>query len=241
MRLQNIIRDFQLKYSHEIVDLQEHQNYINDLYRVERQQAYIWFNDKYDWRRPIYDECNGAELVEVNNIESPMYMKYLLSQIPFVHNETQALNELYPNGFNTTEMTSCCIIAATNDRVDYWNNLVQQMNPNSVWKLQSKDTFGEVDDPHGILANMMTEDVLNQFGNNGIPPHNLELKVGDICIVLRNLSIRDGLQNNARVRITNISNYCIRVQTIERNPKASSLPRILLKFKLPFMHSYELT
>ncbi len=52
------------------------------------------------------------------------------------------------------------------------------------------------------------------FGNSGIPPHILELKIGDICIVLRNLSIRDGLQNNARVRITHITKYAIRVQTI---------------------------
>ena len=102
-------------------------------------------------------------------------------------------------------------------------------------------TFGEVDDPHGVLANMMTENILNKFGNNGVPPHILELKVGDICIVLRNLSIRDGLQTNARVRITQITKYKIRVQTIEERPKSSSLPRIFFKFKLPFMQSYTIT
>jgi hypothetical protein len=40
--------------------------------------------------------------------------------------------------------------------------------------LHSKDTFGEVDDPHGVLATMMTEDILNKLGNSGIPPHILE-------------------------------------------------------------------
>ena len=59
--------------------------------------------------------------------------------------------------------------------------------------------------------------------------------------MLRNLSIRDGLQNNARVRITQISRYKIRVQTIDSNPKSSILPRILFQFKLPFMHSYEIS
>jgi hypothetical protein len=58
-------------------------------------------------------------------------MKYLLTQIPHIQDETKALKELYPNGFNTTEMTSCCIVAARNDRVDHWNKLVQDMNPNN--------------------------------------------------------------------------------------------------------------
>ncbi len=75
------------------------------------------------------------------------------------------------------------------------------MNPNDIWQLHSKETFGEVDDPHDVLVNIMTEDVLNKFGNNWIPRHTLELKVGGICIILRNLSTRDGLQNNARVCI----------------------------------------
>ena len=50
-----------------------------------------------------------------------------------------------------------------------------------------------------------------------------------------------GLQNNARVRITHITKYAIRVQTIEQGPKSFSLPRILFKFKLPFMQSYSIT
>ena len=188
-----------------------------------------------------YNEDCGAQILQVDNIDKSTFMKYLLTQIPHIQDEMQALRELYPNGFNTTEMTSCCIIAAKNNRVDHWNKLVQEMNPNNLWYLHSKDTFGEVDDPRGVLANMMTEDVLNKFGNTGVPPHILELKIGDICIVLRNLSIRDGLQNNARVRITHITKYAIRVQTIEERPKSSSLPRILFKFKLPFMQSYTIT
>ncbi len=67
--------------------------------------------------------------------------------------------------------------------------VIQDMNLNNSWHLNSKDTFGEVNDPHGVLANMMAENILNKFGNSGVPPHIQELKVGDICIVLRNLSI----------------------------------------------------
>ena len=39
-----------------------------------------------------------------------------------------------------------------------------------------------MDDPKNILRDMLTVDVLNNFNNNGIPPHILKLKIGDICI-----------------------------------------------------------
>ena len=51
-------------------------------------------------------------------------------------------------------------------------------------------------DPHNILRGMLSEDILNNFNNNGVPPHALYLKVNDICIVLRNLNKKDGLTNN---------------------------------------------
>ena len=69
----------------------------------------------------------------------------------------------------------------------------------------------EVDDPHGILHAMLTEDVLNQFNKNSVPPHELNLKQGDICILTRNIAKREGLTNNARVKIIRIQQYCISV------------------------------
>ncbi len=56
--------------------------------------------------------------------------------------------------------------------------LVQNMNPQQKWNLLLKENFVKVDDdPHCILSNTMTENILNQFGNGGLPPHNLQLKV----------------------------------------------------------------
>jgi ATP-dependent DNA helicase PIF1 len=240
MRLQNMISTFQRKYSNGI-PLQESDllTYNNDLYVIQRQQKYGKMITMIGEGR--YNEYCGAQVLELDNLEKPTYIRYMLNEMSFIHDEEAALKELYPNGFVTSEMTSCCIIAATNERVDFWNNLVQNMNPQQKWNLLSKDQFGEVDDPNGILSSMMTEDILNQFGNNGVPPHNLQLKVGDICIILRNLSVRDGLQNNTRVRITHISKYKIRVQTIEERPRSSTLPRIMFIFKLPFMQSYTIS
>ena len=137
MRLQNMIQNFQCMYSSgspcAIKDTIGYENYMNDLYKIKRQTNYGQMINMIGEGR--YNEDYGAQILEVDNVDKPTLMKYLLTQIPHIEDETQALKELYPNGFNTSEMTSCCIVAATNDRVDHWNKLVQDMNPNNLWHL----------------------------------------------------------------------------------------------------------
>jgi len=103
------------------------------------------------------------------------------------------------------------LLAVTNKDVDMWNHKIQLLNPYELISLLSSDKLCEVDDPHGILRKMLTEDILNKFCNNSVPPHNLQLKIGDICILTRNIAKREGLTNNARVKIIRIQQYCITV------------------------------
>ena len=62
--------------------------------------------------------------------------------------------------------------------------------------LFSSDIFDRVDDPKNHLKSCITPELMNRFTKAGAPPHELRLKVDDICIVLRNLSKRNGLSNN---------------------------------------------
>jgi len=137
---------------------------------------------------------------------------YIIHNLPFMHTEEEAINFIYPNGIiNPEHATQRAFLAITNKVVDEWNTKIQALNQNEAISLFSKDNLCEVDDPHGILKNMLTRDVLHQFNNNSSPPHELILKVGDICIITKNIAKRQGLANNARVIILNIQQYCIRV------------------------------
>ena len=153
----------------------------------------------------------------------------------------EAIRFLFPNGFDPALCKNTIVLATTNDFVNNWNTRIQELNVNEMHILKSNDKFGEVDDPHGHISSVITEEMMNRFDQAGIPPHNLRLKKGDICIVLRNLSMRDGLQNNARVRVLDIKQYSIRVQTLEDTPRSAIIPRIRFNFRLPFMHSYEVS
>lgn len=169
---------------------------------------------------------------------------YRLQTIPY-HLDTdegmkEALSWLYPDGFNSSTMYNSCILAALNDKGDRWNEIVQDMNPNEKVLYKSKDVLCEVDDPHGRLQRMLTTAVLNDCNNNGVPPHLLHLKKGDICLVLRNLSKRHGLVTNKRVRILELMSNSIKVQTLDAIPKVAIIPRIRFKFRLSVGDSFEM-
>ena len=73
--------------------------------------------------------------------------------------------------------------------------------------------------------------MLKTINAKGVPPHELTLKVGDICLVTRCLKC-NGLATNSRVKILHISNFVIRVQTLQtKNNKTVLIPKIRFKFK----------
>ena len=150
----------------------------------------------------------------------------------------RALDWLYPG--RQLDYTAT-ILCATNESVDMWNSVAQNMNLSIEKTLTSKDTFYEVDDPHDHIQRMLSTTVLNNFRKSGIPNHKLILKVGDVCLVTRALC---GLQiaNNSRVRIVSIGEHTIQVTTMGENTERTvRIPRITFKFRLPYGKSYQLT
>jgi hypothetical protein len=156
------------------------------------------------------EQNRDAELLSWD--EESGQQHYVLHNLPFMLTEEEAINFIYPNGIiNPEYAVQRAFLAISNKDVNEWNTKIQQLNPNEAISLFSKDNLCEVDDPHGILGKMLTLEVLQKFNNNSSPPHELILKVGDICIITRNIAKREGLANNARVMILSIQTYCIRV------------------------------
>ncbi len=53
---------------------------------------------------------------------------------------------------------------------------------------------------YGALKKMLSGTLLNRFRKNGVPNHELTLKVGDVCLVTRAIHGL-GLANNSRICI----------------------------------------
>ena len=84
----------------------------------------------------------------------------------------------------------------------------------------------------------MSDNALNSFNKNGVPPHSLKLKVNDICLITRAMMV-DNLPSNARVKITKISHKLIWVLTImEKHPRVVAIPKIRFKFRMEYGQSF---
>jgi nucleoside-triphosphatase THEP1 len=153
-----------------------------------------------------------------------------------------ALEWLHPGKdlTNHNNLRNKTILCITNERVDYWNKKIQDLNPNTPHTLLSHDYFSDVDDPNGNLQDMLTETVLNSYTNTQVPNHEITLKVGDICFVTRALKAC-GLASNSRVIIKAISFKLVKVLTLEALPRIVFIPRIRFKFHLQHTASFNMT
>jgi hypothetical protein len=61
------------------------------------------------------------------------------------------------------------------------------------------------------------QDYLGTLFEPGIPPHRLQLKIGAICTIQRNLSTEKGLVKNARVIIRQLNRHSIKVAVLPRS------------------------
>ena len=78
---------------------------------------------------------------------------------------------------------------------------------------------------------LFIENVLNDFTHIHVPNHVLELKVGDICLILRCMKGND-LASNSRVQILAIHSKCIKVMTLDKRRLVVLVPRMRFKFGL---------
>ena len=149
-----------------------------------------------------------------------------------------------PSLRNNMAMKNRAILATKNEKVDEWNKIIQDLNPNPAITLLSHDYFADVDDPHGHLASMLTEHALNSYTNNHVPNHELVLKVDDVCFITRPMKA-SGLASNTRVRIKGITNKLIAVERLDdpddNIQRLVFVPRMRFKFALKGTSSFEMT
>jgi len=198
------------------------------------------------------DWCNVIEVVDENisTIGLP-YMMYFTSQPEIEQLDNQLPSQTVPNCSDVMEWlhpggildTNATIRASSNVNVDRWNATVQNLNFNEAHIINSKDSFSEVDDEHGHIAKMLTNHTLNAFQKNGVPHHELILKVDDVCIIIRSIK---GLRiaNNMRVCILAIHAHIVEVCVVGREDAGGPpirIPRIPFRFRLKYGESFQVT
>ncbi|KAK9725314.1 hypothetical protein RND81_05G136000 [Saponaria officinalis] len=132
-----------------------------------------------------------------------------------------------------------CILAPRNETVDEINAHIMENLPEQSRTYKSSDSIcrssGSVND-QDILYPV---EFLNSLKFNGIPDHELKLKVGTPIMLLRNINQTEGLCNGTRLIITHLADWVIEAEIITRKNIGSKafIPRIMMsptESKWPF-------
>ena len=123
------------------------------------------------------------------------------------------------------------ILAAKNKDVEDLNATIQNFLPGQLVSFKSVDTVMNQDD----VVNYPME-FLNSLELPGLPPHNLQLKVGSVVIMLRNIN-QPRLCNGTRLAVKKLMNNVIEATIIKGKYKGEDvlIPRIpMIPTDLPF-------
>ena len=111
-------------------------------------------------------------------------------------------------------MKERAIITPRNKTADEINNYILSLIPEQEKCYYSYDTIASSSENIDELNLLYPQEFLHTLNFNGIPPHELKLKLGTPIMLLRNLNQSNGLCNGTRLIITQLTNKIIEGQII---------------------------
>ncbi|XP_073815917.1 uncharacterized protein [Musca autumnalis] len=178
----------------------------------------------------------SRQLLELGNGQIPIEVSTGLISFPenfceFTSSKEELISKVFPgipqNYKNLDWIAERAILAAKNKDVDSLNLIIQSQIAGQLHAYKSVDSVPDQNE----ATNYPTE-FLNSIDIPGTPPHNLQLKVGSVIIMLRNLN-PPKLCNGTRLSVKNLMNNVIQATIIKGKFKgkpsfpiqADSVPR----------------
>lgn len=128
---------------------------------------------------------------------------------------------------NITSLCNRSILCPKNEHYLLANEEVLQRLPGTEILYTSID---DVECEEVVEVNNYPTEFLNSLTPSGMPPHMLNLKIGAIVMLLRNLDVRQGLCNGIRLIIRRLLNHTIDCEIVTGSNKGNLvlIPRITL-------------
>ncbi|KAE8184431.1 hypothetical protein CF328_g7858, partial [Tilletia controversa] len=151
-----------------------------------------------------------------------------------VMTEQAAVDFLFPLPAlsNPSEAVKRCFLTPLNANVDAFNRMVTDRLPGIIECKYATDTIKGSDDAEQAQnedVTAATSQTLALLAHPGVPDHDLHLKVGQICSLMRNMSVEKGLVKHARVVITRINTASIGIRLLSTGA-THALPRTVFEF-----------
>ncbi|GBP47861.1 ATP-dependent DNA helicase pif1 [Eumeta japonica] len=177
----------------------------------------------------VWDECTMAHKRSLEALDRTL--KDLRDNHNIFGGAMILLSDIAQNFNNHNWLGERAILAAKNKDVEDLNATILNFLPGQLISFKSVDTIMNQDD----VVNYPTE-FLNSLELPGLPPHNLQLKVGSVVIMLRNIN-QPRLCNGTRLAVKKLMNNVIEATIMKGKYKGEDvlIPRIpMIPTDLPF-------
>ncbi|XP_044592333.1 uncharacterized protein LOC123270358 [Cotesia glomerata] len=179
----------------------------------------------------ISAEVFSKQLLDIGNGNIPIddstgFISFPADFCQLTKSKDELIAKVFPNiganHHNHAWLSERAILAARNKDVDYLNSEIQRQIDGQLYSFKSIDCTTDPDE----AVNYPIE-FLNSLDVPGIPPHNLQLKVGSVIIMLRNLN-QPKLCNGTRLAVKKLMNNLIEATIITGKFKDEDvlIPRI---------------
>ncbi len=153
-------------------------------------------------------------------------MKKNLTIVPI--NKGDLIHDLFSNITDENQFKTTVGLTPKNEDCDKMNRRVN--NEIIVGPLHTKMSIDECEcDDEEERLNFPVE-FLNSVTPSGMAPHKLEIKVGSIAMLLRNINMRKGMCNGTRIIIRNIYNNFVDAEIISGNGDLSFISFLFKMF-----------
>lgn len=187
--------------------------------------------------RALVDEDFSSWVLKVGNstVECPEGIKKTQHSIliPSKFISKNIVTDVFGVTFTTQDVLSIskrAVLCPKNDHVRLLNeSVLARLNAEEV-SYYSIDSMVIDDDSFNQAQVNFPVEFLNTLNPSGMPPHKLNLKKGCIVLLLRNLSIKNGLCNGTRLAIRDFRANVIQAESLtgSQRGKIHFIPRIFL-------------
>lgn len=187
-----------------------------------------------------YGEVFSKQLLDIGNgiiavDTSSGYITFPTNFCNFCESKTELMEMVFPNiaqnYVNHVWLSERVILAAKNVDVNEMNFQIQDKITGELKNYRSVDSITNEDE----VVNYPTE-FLNSLELPGLPPHNLQLKIGSLIIMLRNIN-QPRLCNGTRLAVKKLLNNVIEATILKGKYKGEDvlIPRIpMIPNDMPF-------
>jgi len=187
--------------------------------------------------RMIASEANQVFLTFLTNMVTNLALHgklQLPAYIRRVSTVDQLCDLLYPQALLNEAVTTHsalagrAILAFCHDTVNDFNDVLLERMPGEEHRFEDVNQVDLSED--AAAAELFAVEYLQSISLASIPPSSLRLKIGAPLILIRNLSLREGLCNGTRLRVVGIRRTSLQVAIL--GGKFNGIVRLLPRIKL---------